>query len=305
MRIRRLLLWNRWAGLLLVWLAVVVALHLGQRRHDQLPLDLARLFPVGEPIPHGAVLATTLATLVDHELRDGFGWRPNDLVIWGPTLWADNNANRQLGIIQAVRVTLAIMKDDLTKAASDAVDSKLEHADAAFQTEARRLWSPSAESSYREGVQALADYVRGLGPALGTSKPITQQHDGLPHLLAAWVSLLEKAHVDLYRDDLREQPLRPWETDDLFYRAQGYAHVLGHCTRALEREYAQRLAGQPELAALFERAATSLLDAATLKPLVILDGGPESVIANHLRNLDAALGDARQTLEAIRDKLAS
>ena len=301
-RIRRLL-WNRWGVLLLIWLAAIIALHVGQRRHDELPLDLAHVFPVGEPIPQGAVLATTLATIVHHELHDGFGWRPNDLVVWGPALWADNNAHRQLGIIEAVRVTLAVMMDDLTKAASDAVDPNLGHADTAFQTDARRLWSPSAESRYDDGVQALADYVRGLGPALRTSKPITQQHDGLPHLLAVWSDLLGKAHVELYRDDLRQQPLRSWEIDDLFYRAQGYAHVLAHCTRALEREYAQRLAAQPELAALFDQAATSLLAAATMKPFVILDGAPDGVLANHRRNLDAALGDARQTLEAIRHKV--
>jgi len=305
MRRLRRLLWNRWGVLLLLWLAAVVGLHVGQRRHDVLPLDLAGLFPVGQPVPQGAVLATTLATIVDHELHDAFGWRPNDFVLWGPTLWADNNANRQLGIIEAVRVTLAVMMDDLTKAESDPVDANLGHADSAFQTDPRRLWSPNAESSYQSGIQALVLYVRGLGPALGTSKPFTQQHDGLPHLVAAWATLLAKAHVDLYRDDLRERPLRPWETDDVFYRAQGYAHVLAYCTQALEHEYAQRLAKQPALADLFAHAEASLLAAATMKPFVVLDGGPESMIANHRRNLDGVLSDARQTLEAIRDKLTS
>ena len=300
--LRRLLV-SRVGVCLLLWLAAVVGLHLGQRRHDELRLDLAGLFPVGEPVPAGAVLATTLAMLVHHELHDGFGWRPNDFVLWGPALWADNNANRQLGIIAAVRVTLAVMMDDLTKAASDPVDEHLGHADTAFQTDPGRFWSPSAESRYEEGVQQLAAYVRGLGPALGVSRPITPQHDGLPHLVAAWAALLAKAHVDLYRDDARPRPLRPWEDDDVFYRAQGYAHVLAHCTRALQREYAPRLAKDPGLAALFERAAVTLHDAATMKPFVVLDGGPESLLANHRRNLDAALADARQTLESIRDTL--
>ncbi len=302
-RIRRLL-WSRWGLLLGLWLAAVTGLHVAQRRHDELPLDLGRLFPVGEPIPQGAVLATTLATIVDHELHDTFGWRPNDFALWGPALWADNNANRQLGILEAVRVTLAVMMDDLTKAAGDPVDVNLGDADTAFQTDPRRLWSPSAEGRYSDGILALATYVRGLGPALRTSKPFTPEHDGLPHLVTAWEALLAKAHVELYRDDLRAQPLRPWETDDVFYRAQGYAHVLAYCTRALAREYAPRLAGQPAVAALFERAATALHGAATMKPLIILDGGAESLLASHRRNLDAALADARQTLAAIRDKIA-
>jgi hypothetical protein len=302
-RLRRLL-WSRLGLVLMLWLAAIIGLHLGQRRHDQLPLDLAGLFPVGEPVPQGAVLGTTLATIVHHELNDGFGWRPNDFFLWSPRWWADNNANRQLGIIAAVRVTLAVMMDDLTKAASDPVDENLGHADTAFQADAERFMSPSAESRYTEGVDALASYVRGLGPALGTSKPFTAQHDGLPHIAAAWAELLGKAHVDLYRDDLRPRPLRPWEADDVFYRAQGYAHVLGYCTLALEREYEQRLTKDPGLAALLKHAELTLRQAALMKPFVVLDGGPEGLIANHRRTLDAMLADARQTLEAIRDKLA-
>jgi len=84
-------------------------------------------------------LATTLGAIVDHELRDGFGWRPNDFILWGPTLWADNNANRQLGIIQAVRETMRVMKDNLTKVSSDAFDPNLVQADLMFRNDERRL----------------------------------------------------------------------------------------------------------------------------------------------------------------------
>lgn len=299
---RRLLL-NRWAGLALVWVLAIVALHLGQRRHDRLPLDLAAKFPVGETPPPGVVLATTIATIMDHELRDGFGWRPNDFVLWGPALWADNNANRQLGIIQAVRETVRIMKDNLTKISSDAFDPNLVQADLMFRNDERRLWIPSAESRYREGIQRLNDYVRGLEPALRTSKPLTQRHMELLRLFAAWTDLLGDAHARLYRADQDGRRLRPWETDDLFYHAQGFAHVIGHSTRALEREYAQSLTERPVLATLFEDVARALLDAAVMKPIIVLDGGPEAVFANHRRNLDAAITEARQKMYTIREEL--
>ncbi len=297
------LLFNRWVALLALWLVAIVGLHLGQRRHDVLPLDLATAFPVGESAPPGAILATTLATIVDHELRGGFGWRPNDFVLWGPALWADNNTNRQLGIIQAVRETLRIMKDNLTKVSSDAFDRHLVQADLMFRNDERRLWIPSAESRYREGVRFLNEYVRGLGPALATSKPITQRHTELLRLFMAWTDLLGDAHAGLYRDELDGHSLRPWETDDLFYHAQGYAHVVGHCMRALEREYTQSLAERKILATLFEEVATSLLSAATMKPLVVLDGSPAGVFANHRRNLDAAITEARQKMYTIREEL--
>jgi len=296
-------LFNRWVGLLLVWVLAIVALHLGQKRHNQLPLDLAQKFPVGEPAPPGAVLATTLAAIMDHELRDGFGWRPNDFFLWGPTLWADNNSNRQLGIIQALRETVRIMKDNLTKVSSDAFDPNLVQADLMFRNDERKLWFPSAESRYREGVRYLNEYVRGLGPALGTSKPITQRHMELLRLFMTWGDLLGDAHAELYRDELGGHPLRPWETDDLFYHAQGYAHVIGHCMEALEREYAQSLTERKVLATLFDEVARSLLTAATLKPIVILDGSPAGILANHRRNLDASITEARQKMYTIREEL--
>ncbi|MBI3770647.1 MAG: DUF2333 family protein [Deltaproteobacteria bacterium] len=294
---------NRWVAMLVLWALAIVGLHLGQRRHDVLPLDLARTFPVGEPAPPGAVLATTLAAIVDHELRDGFGWRPNDFILWGPALWADNNANRQLGIIQAVRETVRVMKDNLTKVSSDAFDHNLVQADLMFRNDERRLWIPSAESRYRQGVRDLDEYVRGLGPALGTSKPITQRHTELLRLFMTWSDLLGDAHAGLYRNELDGRPLRPWESDDLFYHAQGYAHVIGHCMRALEREYAQSLAERKVLATLFDEVSTSLLVAATLKPLVVLDGSPAGIFANHRRNLDASITEARQKMYTIREEL--
>ena len=299
---RRLLL-NRWVAVLLLWGAAIVGLHFGQRRHDVLPLDLAETFPVGRATPSGAVLATTLATIMDHELRGGFGWRPNDFVLWGPALWADNNANRQLGIIQAVRETLRIMKDNLTKVSSDAFDHNLLQADLLFRNDERRLWIPSAESRYREGVRYLDDYVRGLEPALGTSKPITQRHNELLRLFMTWSDLLGDSHAGLYRTDLDGHPLRPWESDDLFYHAQGYAHVIGHCVRALEREYAPSLAERKVLATLVDEVATSLLTAPTMKPLIVLDGSPAGLFANHRRNLDAAITEARQKMYTIREEL--
>ena len=299
---RRLIL-NRWFAILVLWALAIVGLHLGQIRHNRLPLDLNTAFPAGQQPRPGAVLATTLAAIMDHELNDGFGWRPNDFILWGPTFWADNNANRQLGIIQALRETVRIMKDNLTKISSDQFDPNLVQADLMFRNDERRLWIPSAESRYREGVRYLREYVRGLDPAVGTSKPLTLRHMELLRLFGTWGDLLGDAHANLYRSNVEGRRLRPWETDDLFYHAQGYAHVMGPCMRALEREYATTLQEKPVLGTLFEEVATSLLAAAALKPLVVLDGRPAGIFANHRRNLDAPITEARQKMYTIREEL--
>ena len=78
---------------------IPIVLHVTQRGHDVLPFSVAEEYPPGKKIVPGEVFATTLAELVEHELGGLSGWRPNDFVLWGPGLWADNNANRQLGIM--------------------------------------------------------------------------------------------------------------------------------------------------------------------------------------------------------------
>ena len=298
----RRLIFNRLGLLVVLWLGGVLALHVGQIRHDRLPLNLDALAPVGEPPPPGTLLATTLATIMRHELA-GIGWRPNDFILWGPRVFADNNANRQLGILQAVRRTTQVMKEHLTKISSDSYDDNLEKADNAFRYDERRFFYPTAEGRYALGVQYLEDYVTGLKPALQTSKPLTLRHMELLRLFQAWSDMLGDAHANLYRTQIDNHPIRPWENDDLFYHSQGYAHVMAACLRAIQREYTRSFSERQALIPLIEEVAQSLEEAARLKPLVVLDGSPGGIFANHRRNLDAYIAEARQKIYSIREEL--
>jgi hypothetical protein len=295
-------------GALLTRVAVVLAavallfaplgLHFAQRRHNALPFDIAARFPDNERLVGGEIFATTLAELVQHELNGGTGWRPNDFPLWGPQLWADNNANRQLGIIQAVRESTRVMKDHLTKVSSDEFDPNLVAADTAFRNDERKLWLPSAESRYRDGVGHLRAYVEGLAATPPRSKVLNRRNVELIRLFQTWTDLLGDAHAALYR------PRRSFlETDDEFYHAQGFAHVMYHLMRATAREYHRELDGRPILQTLFDEVTAALGTAALMKPVVVLDGGPEGIFANHRRNLDAYVTEARQKMYSIREEL--
>jgi hypothetical protein len=299
----RRLIFNRLGLLVALWLGGVTALHFTQIRHDRLPLDLAKAFPVGESPAPGAQLGTTLAALMNHELRSGTGWRPNDFFLWGPKLFADNNANRQLGVLQALRRTVQVMKEHLTKISSDPFDTNLDQADTVLRSDERRLWLPSAESRFRLGVHYLEEYVRGLKPELQTSKPLTLRHMELLRLFQAWSDLLGDAHANLYRSEIDGHAVRPWEDDDLFYHAQGYAHVIAACLRAIQREYAHSFEERGAVAPLVDEVARSLEQAAVLKPFVVLDGSDAGIFANHRRNLDAYIAEARQKIYSIREEL--
>jgi hypothetical protein len=276
-----------------------LVLHYAQKRHDVLPFDVAAAYPEGRALVGGEAFASTLIALVDHELESPAGWRPNDFVLWGPGLWADNNANRQLGIIQAVRESARVFRDHLTKVSATEYDTNLVDADTRFRNDARKLWFPSAESQFRLGVAALRRYLDGLAATPTRSKPLVKRNVELIRLFQVWGDLLGDAHAHLLREDA---PF--FSTDDAFYHAQGYAHVMYHLIRALAREYAATdLAGRPALVDLFRRAADSLGRAAVMKPLAVLDGAPDGLFANHGRNLDVYLVDARQLIYSIREEL--
>lgn len=292
------------------WLAILVAaallagvvgplvVHFGQKRHNRLAWDVQARFPPNQRIAGGEAFATTVIAIMRHELDGTTGWRPNDLFLWGPRLWADNNANRQLGILQAVRESVRVFKDHLTKVSSNEYDQNLVVADTAFRNDAEKFWLPAAENKIREGIRDLQAYVDGLQATPPRSKPINQRNVELIRLFQAWSDLLGDAHANLYR-----QPESAWRTDDDFYHAQGFAHAMYYLVRAVAREYQHEFETKPVMRGLFEEVADALRQAALMKPLIVFDGHPDGIFANHRRNLDAYIAEARQKMYSIREEL--
>ncbi|SRR5579883_3103304 len=292
------------AIILIAWGGIILGLHFGQKSHDRLNFNIDQAFPPSRPFVPGEIYATTMAEIMQHELNGGFGWRPNDFILWGPRVMADNNAYRQIGILIALRETCRVFKDHLTKISSNEYDQNLILADTDFRNDPYRWMLPAAETKYRSGVKHLRAYVAGLHAKPPTSRELNQRNVELIRLMQAWSDLLGDAHANLYRtrtDDGR--PVRPWTVDNYFYQAQGYAHVMYYMMQAVKREYYQPLRTKPVLATLFDEAIDPLGKAAMLKPLIVLDGAPDGIFANSRRNLDAYISEARQKIYSIREEL--
>src|SRR5271156_538724 len=280
---------------LAVWFLIILGLHFGQKTHDRLDYSVNDAFPPDKPFVPGEIFATTLAAIMDNELNRGFGWRPNDFFLWGMHVMADNNANRQLGIIMAVRETTRVFKDHMTKVSANAFDPNLVIADTDFRNDAAKWALPSAESKYRDGVRHLRLYVKGLHTNPETSRELNQRNVELVRLFQAWGDMLGDAHANLYRTRKDDgSAVHAWDVDDYFYHAQGYAAVMFYMMQAVKREYHQALTTKPVLAQLFDESIDPLGKAAMMKPLVVLNGSPDGVFANHRRNLDAYISEARQ-----------
>jgi hypothetical protein len=281
------------AAVLLAWVVSGLLMHLGMKRHGLLDFD-----PDIADAPPGERMAAAIIAVMDHELDSVTGWRPNDFFLWGPTLFADNNSNRQLGIIVAIRETTRVLKDHLTKVSSDQYDPNLVPADTMFRNDAQKFWFPSAESRFYAGVEFLRAYIAGLHENPPRSKLLNRRNVELIRLFQTWGDMLGDAHSSLYRDDVGFL-----HTDDVFYHAQGVAHAMYHVLRAVHAEYQSGFQNRPVLDTLIEECAAALYKAATLEPLFVLDGGPASLFANHRRNLDAYINEARQKMYSIREEL--
>ena len=297
--------WVVVAVIILITLPVTpLVLHFAQKRHNHLPFDIDRQYPQGQPFASGEIYASTAAAIISHELDSSTGWRPNDFFLWGPSVMADNNANRQLGIIQALRESVRVFKDHLTKVSSNEYDPNLVIADTAFRNDAGKFWFPSAESKFHEGARALQKYVDGLKTNPPRSKPINRRNVELIRLFQTWGDLLGDAHANLYKQQESDgSSVAMWRTDDYFYHAQGFAHVMYHLMRAVKREYEIDLVNRPSVATLFDEVIDVLDRAAHLKPVIVLDGGSSGLFANHRRNLDVYIAEARQKLYSIREEL--
>jgi len=292
------------AALLLIWIGGNLALHFGLKHHDRLDYDIDQVFPPDKPVPPGEIYASTLAAIMDHELHTGFGWRPNDFFLWGPKVAADNNSDRQLGIIQAIRETTRVFKDHLTKVSSNQYDPNLVIADTDFRNDAEKWILPSPEGKYQDGIDHLRAYVAGLHTTPPSSRELNTRAVELVRLVQTWTDLLGDAHANLYRATKDDgSPVHSWDSDHYFYHSQGYAHVMYHMMQALEREYAGQLKDDPVLKTMFDESIDALGKAAVMKPLIVMDGSPDGLFANHRRNLDAYITEARQKMYSIREEL--
>jgi hypothetical protein len=292
------------AALFLIWICANLALHFGLKHHDRLDYDIDAIFPPDKPFPPGEIYASTLAAIMDHELHTGFGWRPNDFFLWGPKVGPDNNSDRQLGIIQAVRETTRIFKDHLTKVSSNQYDPNLVIADTDFRNDAEKWILPSPEGKYDDGVNHLRAYIAGLHTTPPSSRELNTRAVELVRLIQTWTDLLGDAHANLYRSTKDDgSPVHSWDCDHYFYHSQGYAHVMYHMMRSLEREYAGQIKDDPVLKTLFDDSIDALGKAAVMKPLIVMDGSPSGLFANHRRNLDAYITEARQKMYSIREEL--
>ena len=216
-----------------------------------------RASPPGEPAPPGTAAR-------DHARRHhaitscrGTGWRPNDFFLWGPTSVRGQQrqppARHPPGGARDRAGDEGPPHQDVERPLRPAISSR---PTTLFRNDDFRLWLPTAESRYRER-RALAPRLRRRArPELRHLE--AAQH--APHGAAAALPSVERHARRRARQSLPREidgrPIRPWESDDLFYHAQGYTHVMARVhARASSASTRVSIGDRAILAQLFEEVA--------------------------------------------------
>jgi hypothetical protein len=241
-------------------------------------------------------------------------WLPNDY-FW-PTALLDNMPNYQIGELEVVRYNVRVLRDNLARMrTTDKLDPNVEAAFTALSNDPYKWWFPSAESRWRQAHASLETSHRNLVAGKAHFYP---RADNLVELLNQYVSLMGGVNTRLINAprDIRESvsmegekkpdsgPLAtveidiPWyRVDDNFYYAQGVAYALHESFKAIEVEFGDVIRDKNSVPLV--KKILELLKRCDFEPLIVFNGDPDSIFANHSLNLSGVFNDARQKMNSL------
>lgn len=245
------------------------------------------------------------------EMKDS--WLPNDL-FW-PTIFLDNMPNFQLGELEVVRYNTRVLRDNLTRMrTTDKLDPYAEQAFTSFSNDPYKWLFPSSESKWQDGYDSLEKYYENLISGKSTFYP---RADNLVQLLDQYLSLMGGVNTKLVSAARRSNAVIstsnddknvasedatniviPWhEIDDNFYYAQGVAHSLFLSFKAIKKDFYSVLQDKNCLV-MVDRIIEDL-ERCNFEPMIVFNGDPDSVFANHSLNLSGIFNDARQKISSL------
>jgi len=296
--------------MILIALVVFVALFSGgmYARHK---IDDDINFAVSPADFTGGSHAVAIEAALIHREVDVHKWVSN-APFFEPSHYLDNMANFQQGIVYALgRFTISLSDQIGRSRGSSQVDPDLDHA-VGFLKYSPTVWifnpktsllpTASSDTQYRSAREALLSYNKRLAAGQAV---FDARSDNL-------VATLDSISADLgSQSAMIEQYLAEnhfWLTeshsDDIFYATKGRMYADYLILRELKIDYAQVIKDR-DLTAIWDNALTSFKEGIELRPLIIIDGAPDSqFIPSHLAAQGFFLLRARTNLREISAVLA-
>lgn len=269
----------------------------------------------------GVGYVDALLHLYDDGMRP---WLVNDRV-W-PTVLLDNPQNFQMGLLEAVRYGVLVLRNNLTRLrTTDLIDPDVDEAYTRFSNPPNDWFFPSAEARYKAGAEALRRYRARLASGQAHFYP---RADNLMEMISQFNSLLGGANTRLYncvgnfttriseemsgaastpnpagQSSHLMQAEVPWsEIDDQFYYAQGVAFGYHEIMEAVLRDFAPVLA-ERNATSLAQSIVRDFLDYSQFEPLYIANGSFGSMWANHPYQLLGLLSQSRERARSLNSML--
>ncbi|MBN2126114.1 MAG: DUF2333 family protein [Deltaproteobacteria bacterium] len=300
---------GRWYAALWIFLAlcvfVLIVMAINSRKPGSLALNQE------DSKVKGAYFIRANQSLVEWMQQN---WMPND-VFW-PTVFLDNMPNFQIGVLEVVRYNVRVVRDNLSRMrTTDSLDPFAEAAFTSLSNDPYKWWFPSAESKWKQGYRSLEQFRVNLVAGKSHFYP---RADNLVELLNQYVSLmggvntrLLNASGDIKRtlalEDQKEDGARtpevveitvPWyRVDDNFYYAQGVAYALYESFKAIKIDFSEVLVDKNSVK--LTDKILEVLGRCNFEPIIIFNGDPDSIFANHSLNLSGVFNDARQKVNSM------
>jgi len=227
------------------------------------------------------------------ELDSFTGWTPNDYLPF--TALFDNKQNFQLGVIETIRFSVRVLRDNLSRQrTTDQIDEDVKRAFEFYSNDPNKWIFPSYEGRLNEAMDALASYIERLKSGKARFYP---RSDNLIQLLDQYASLLGAATTSLTDESLG------WlETDDRFYYSKGVAYAMYVEMQAVQKDFHEVLKkndGEELTASIIRELRDTWFE-----PTVVLNGSKDGIYANHLKNLASDLLGIRQKLNSLSSVLS-
>ncbi len=253
------------------------------------------------------------------------GYLSNDIL--PPGLWLDNIPSWEYGALIQVRDLTRVMRESYSRSQSQSrEDGSLKKAEAQFNFNNTSWILPATEDEYRNGIDALEDY---LGRLLNEDQQDAQfyaRSDNLRYWLGTVETRLgslsqnlsasvgqKRLNTDLAGDSAaRGSTTRPdelmvrtgwFEIDNVFYEARGSTWALIHFLRAAEVDFADVLERKNARISMQQIIRELEGSQQALFSPVILNGSGFGMLANHslvmanyISRANAAIIDLRELL---------
>lgn len=256
-----------------------------------------------EQVVVGYTVTNTLIEVTETLLDKRGGYLSNDVL--PPSVMMDNMPSWEFGALEMVRDLALAMRKDFSRSQSQSQESEfLIVAQPKFNIDHRSWVMPSAESQYRDGIEALRSYQADLAdPTQGNAQFFTRADNlrdwlkqaekrlgSLSQRLSASVGQ-ERLNTDLAGDISAKQSTPSssrvvektswWKLDDNFYEARGASWALIHFLKAVEVEFGDVLDKKNARVSLQQIIRELEATQQTVWSPMILNGSGFGMLANH------------------------